>query len=43
MAVKAGPFTVPVFLFPGTKGKVTVSATLSGSGRRLTGSTTTTV
>ena len=43
MAVKAGPFTVPVFLFPGTKGKVTVTATLSGSGRRVSGSTTATV
>jgi hypothetical protein len=41
--VRTGPFTVPVFLFPGIKGTVTVTATLSGSGQRITASTTTTV
>lgn len=41
--VKAGAFTVPVFLFPGTTGRVTVTATLAGGGRRITGQTTATV
>ena len=42
-SVKAGPFSLPVFLFPGTKGQVTVTIKLAGSGRTIRGSTTATV
>ena len=41
--VKTGPFSVSIFIFPGTSGTVTVTARLVGSGKAISGSTTTTV
>ena len=42
-SISAGAFSVPVFLFPGTSGTLTITATLTSGSRRVSGSTTTSV